>query len=401
MGASRRADLPIWRAPARRFVSISSVALLTWASLWPAILIGEGLTPAASEWRPTPFNLCSAPSCEFSLSGVDDRLVLSSGGVLSRLRGREQVFMRALAEKSERVLFSGLTGARNQLVVAIARERMSISAVSAIRGGLPDPRSVDRAYRLEVVHPKSGDLIKWFDLGSFLPVSLSSTEHGELVLLAGRDLQTREEGVRVFNTRSGRVEQTIKALRSEDVQLGADGLIVDGKAFSFSGSSTAAATKRLSRDPYSIAEYEIHCSPLPLTLWEQDRDVAVVGFDGVPESQDDMLSGALSTRLSTAGVRLVERRKIRAILEELSLQASGLTAIDHAAEIGELGNASNLIFGSVGVQGSMTTISARSVQVEAGSVENSCEVACRDCRQDDLLEAINYLAEAWVSARPK
>jgi len=368
--------------------------------LHPPSAFGANLTPAASNWQPAPFELCTGTRCEFQLTGENERLTLTDRGTLTRLSGNERLFENNLVEQGERVLFAGLTAARNELVVALARERMSISAMSAMRGGLPDPRSVDRAYRVELINPKSGELIKQFDLGAFLPVSLSSSDHGELIIIAGRHLQTRVEEIRVYNARSGKLENTLEANDIQTVTLGSNGLVVDGRPFAVAAPGGGAPTRRVSRDPYSIAEFEVHCSPLPAALWASTRNMAVVGFEAVSEDVNDMLSGALGTRLSTAGLALVERRRIEAILQELALQASGLTAIDHAAEIGELGNASDLVFGSVSVQGTRTTISVRSVSVESGSIETSCEVACRDCRQDDLLEAIGYLAEAWVSARP-
>lgn len=372
--------------------------------------------PAPAEWRVEPFLACDADPCAFQDPAGANRYVIAKGE-LSRTTAGAEVYRRTLAGKYEKVLLSGLTAAGNQLAVVIARERISARGrdVSGLRidprqagpsprtgsGQAPlppmaHPQEVEREHRVEVVNPKSGETVKSLDLGAFRPEGLALSAHGELILLHGKDLQLGTHQVRLYNTRSGKLEHQATVERSAGVTLAANGYTVGGARWVVGVGEAKSELRFNSRDPYSIAEYAVECSGLLTAGSFQGKTLAVVKFTGADFEVGQMLSNGLALKLRNAGFSLAERQGMEEILEEIYLQSSGLTGEDQAATIGKLVNAQLLAFGGLRQAGTTSSLTVRLVSVEEGKLVSGCEVACRDCRPDDYLEGLGYLVGVWT-----
>lgn len=355
------------------------------------------LQPAPG-WQPVPFPACDRDECRFE--GRSGDVYVVEDGAVARLEGGSRLYRRELAGRHERVLLAGLSGATNQLVVAVARERVSVRGRSALsRGSGPGtihPKDVEREHRLAVVNPKSGESVKDIDLGPFLPRDLAVTEHGEHVLLVGEDLHLNRRELRVYNTRSGKLEIRQDLPGRERVLLAADGAVVGDRPLRLAEPAAGGERRFNSRDPYSIAEYVVRCAePLdPAAL--AGRPFAVVAFDGADSEVNRMLTSALALELRGAGFTVAERERIEAVLDELWLQTTGATEGETAVKLGELANVHFLVFGSLREAGTTSSLAVRSVGVEDGELAAGCEVACRDCRRDDYLEALKHLVSVWV-----
>ena len=155
------------------------------------------------------------------------------------------------------------------------------------------------------------------------------------------------------------------------------------------------------RDRSRVVVVEIALGDLeaedPSRVQSEDlRSLAVVEVAGGSAAVNQMLLTSLSVQLAEKGLHLVERARIEEVLKELALQGSGLTAEDVAVDIGRLGNAHFLVLGELSSVGDTSTLSLRLVEVEAGTVDSTCEVVCRDCRLEDHLEALELLVGEWV-----
>lgn len=365
--------------------------------LLAALLVGPAaaqgtlsLSPGPPTWRPDSSGSCAGPRCQYQdAAGTNSYHV--EGGELSRFEAGVLVYRRKLVGVSERVSHVAASASKNLLAVTIATERMNVGFTSGI-----SPRSVSRQYRCEVINPKSGEAVKFVDLGAFMPERLALSNRGEYIVLAGRDLQLRSDEIRIYNARSGGLEQSVKVASMDAVVVGGDGYRVAGANWQIGSVEDATGRRRFtSRDPYSIAEFEVECEGLLSSVDLRDRAIGVVGFSGATDEVAQMLADGLTLRFRSLGVGLVERQRMQAVLEELALQGSGLTEADQTVAIGELGNAHFLAFGSLRQAGTQTLLGVRLVEVSDGGVVAACQVTCRDCRPDDYLEGLGHLARAW------
>ena len=91
----------------------------------------------------------------------------------------------------------------------------------------------------------------------------------------------------------------------------------------------------------------------------------------------------LSTDLSRfSDIAVVDRRQIRAILDEQKLQASGLTDSSRVAEIGRLLSAEYMMAGAVSESGGWIRIDARIISVASGRMVSEMVM----CRSSEHLE---------------
>jgi TolB-like protein len=127
--------------------------------------------------------------------------------------------------------------------------------------------------------------------------------------------------------------------------------------------------------------------------------IAILRFDatgvdpGVGDAVGEMVAGELS---NNAQITVIERGAINAVLKEMEIQRSGLTAAD-AVKIGKGLNARKVLFGSVRRFGEATfLITARIVDVETQQVEGSREVTCEACKEGDLPRAVSVLRRTIV-----
>ncbi len=351
---------------------------------------------AAPGWEPEGFPACAREECRFE--GRSGDVYVVADGAVSRLADGSRLYRREITQRFEKVLLAGISPATNQLVVAVKRERVSVQGRSAFdrRGGMPHPKDVEREHRLAVINPKSGESVKDIDLGPFLPRDLAVTEHGEHVLLVGEDLHLNTRELRIYNTRSGKLEIRRDLPGRERVLLAAGGVVLGDGPLRLAEPAEGGERRFNSRDPYSIAEYVVECAePLdPEAL--AGRPFAVVAFEGADSEVNRMLTSALALELRGAGFTVAEREGIETILDELYLQTTGATEGETAVKLGRLTNVHFLVFGSLREAGTTSSLALRSVSVEDGELAAGCEVTCRDCRRDDYLEALKHLVSVWV-----
>ena len=137
----------------------------------------------------------------------------------------------------------------------------------------------------------------------------------------------------------------------------------------------------------------------PLIQPANGDKIAVLRFEttGVDASLgngvSEMVAGELSNR---PGIVVIERGAVDAVLREMEIQRSGLTAAD-AVKIGRGLNARKVLFGSVRRFGEDTFIvQARVVDVETQQVQGSREVSCEHCKEGDLPGAVAALRRIIV-----
>lgn len=352
------------------------------------------LVPAPAGWQAGAFPACLEERCRFT-GRSSDEIYLLDDGHLVRTSGGAELFRREVLERLERLLAAGLSPAGNQLVLAVVREKVTRNR-SLVSGGGAHPGDVAREHRLAVVNPKSGETVKSIDLGAFRPSGLAISEHGERVLVAGRDLDLGRESVRVYNTRSGKLEIEREVDDEDAVVLAADGVAIAGRGWVVAAGDDGVERRFNSRDPYSIAEYQVGCASRLASADLAGQTLAVVGFTGADSAVNPMLTSALALKLRDAGFAMAERERIETLLDEIYLQTTGATSDEKAVQIGRLANVQALVFGSLAEAESTSALTVRVVGVEEGTVIAGCEVTCRDCRRDDYLEALGFLVEAWV-----
>jgi hypothetical protein len=352
--------------------------------------------PAPAQWKAQAFPACSGGECSFEDRTGANRYALSAGTLTRSSRGSE-VYRLPLTGRSEKALLAGISGARNQLVVVIARERMSIRGRSGFTTADIHPKDVEREHRLVILNPKSGDTVKFIDLGAFRPQELALSEYGEQVLLCGLDLRLRTREIRIYNARSGKLEHDRRVEHpADEVVLAADGYEVAGEAWRLAAPGPETIRRFSSRDPYSIAEYRVECTGLLGGARYEAGKLAVLKFEGADYEVGQMLANGLTLKLRSAGFTLVERQRIEEIADEQYLQTTGFTAEEEAVEIGRAANAHYLALGSLRQAGTTSALAVRLVGVEDGAVVDGCEATCWECRPDDYHEALSNLVATWI-----
>lgn len=130
------------------------------------------------------------------------------------------------------------------------------------------------------------------------------------------------------------------------------------------------------------------------TYCREKITVAVLDFEAKNMNQEsaDAVTDILRTELFNTGrFKVVEREKIRRLIDEQSFQMSGMTDSDQAAEIGRLLNVEKIMVGTVTRLGNANLINIRMVDVQSGLVVLAEKVECRG-GEEKLLEAIVELA---------
>jgi TolB-like protein len=131
----------------------------------------------------------------------------------------------------------------------------------------------------------------------------------------------------------------------------------------------------------------------PAVAPETPLTMAVLPFDERDGSGQLGRTAAelLTTQLANVEhLRLVERLRIDALLQEFDLQRQGLTEAN-GLELGRLLNADYVLLGSIGASGTSYTFSARLLHVETGEVVSGRQVLCEECRAQELFEVIHLL----------
>jgi hypothetical protein len=363
--------------------------------------------------------------CSFQDQMGTNRYVVKKNR-LTRFESGSKVGKANLTGKWEEVVLSTISSDRRQLAVAIERAAMTRSSrrigtggAGSMMGGMmsgggaldsPPPSmegadgadidGLHRQYRCEIINPKSCEIDKSINLGAFWVKSIALSDGGEYLLAYGEDLQIHQSQVRVFNTRSGKMEAGQALPKNPNVRLASNGFVVNGEAWKLRASTTVAGAKRFVTERFgSIAEYDVKCPQLLLPADYKGQSLAVVEVSNADDQMNQMLTASLTTRLAGAGFDMVERQEMKRILEELSFQASGFTVEDKAADIGEMANANFLIVGALQQVGTTAALNLRVVGVEDARVHAAAEVVCYDCEIEDYREGMAYLVSAWVGER--
>ena len=108
-------------------------------------------------------------------------------------------------------------------------------------------------------------------------------------------------------------------------------------------------------------------------VFSQTITVAVLDFNGANISKDELviLADRLSSEIFKLGeYTVVERSAMDEILSEQGFQQSGCTTTDCAVEVGALLGVQKMVTGSIGKIGNLYTITAKSINVETGGLDN-------------------------------
>ena len=333
--------------------------------------------------------------CVFDDGRGENRYLVSEQTIVRMLDGRE-VYRVPIGGGIMRARLATINRERTQIAVALSRESLATGSMFTPGGFAPD--SVQRQYALSMRNPKSGDEIKAIDLGMLKPESIALSPAGDYAWVAGQELQLRRREVRAYNTRSGKLEHLTPLVNGANAVLYEGGFATGSVFYTAEGSRDAGDTRRhLSANPYSIAEFTVRISQ-PLRLQDPARQaLAVVGFDMAAGDVREMLESALAVKLAAAGLTIVERKRIKELLQEAQFQNLGMTDSKGAAELGRMANARLLTFGTLRTTGTVTLMTLRLTDVEAGTVLASAELECRDCTPDDYLQGMSFLVADWVA----
>ena len=108
-------------------------------------------------------------------------------------------------------------------------------------------------------------------------------------------------------------------------------------------------------------------------LFSQSITVAVLDFNGANITKDELviLADRLSSEIFKLGeYTVVERSAMDEILSEQGFQQSGCTTTDCAVEVGALLGVQKMVTGSIGKIGNLYTVTAKSINVETGGLDN-------------------------------
>ncbi len=126
----------------------------------------------------------------------------------------------------------------------------------------------------------------------------------------------------------------------------------------------------------------------------QNYRIAVSELDakGVTISEAAIVTDFLRNDLFTTGkFEVLERAKMKEILEEIAFQQTGCTTAECAVEMGKILNVEKMIVGSLSRLGNTYYVSIRFVDVATGKVEFADRVSCK-CPIDILPTTITDLA---------
>jgi len=120
-------------------------------------------------------------------------------------------------------------------------------------------------------------------------------------------------------------------------------------------------------------------------------EFATRGGDANMKWVGESCADAIVNRISTdKKVRIVERKYIKKIVEELKLQMTGLVNEETAVEIGNIIGANYFIFGSVTIMGQNIALDARVVNVETAEIISTSRITGK---LDDMFKLQENLAK--------
>lgn len=146
----------------------------------------------------------------------------------------------------------------------------------------------------------------------------------------------------------------------------------------------------------SLFGANVHASGMVIAVW--DFDFHEVALPNTPALSQ--LSRALSEilneqLLSYPGLQVVERMRLREILDEQKLGSSALADEDARLRLGRIAGAQHMIFGSLVSLGGVTRADVRLVSVQTSQVLTSHEASAKT---DELSTAMVDVARALASS---
>lgn len=132
--------------------------------------------------------------------------------------------------------------------------------------------------------------------------------------------------------------------------------------------------------------------PLTVAILPFDNASTTARYDVAASAVDSLLSASLSIYEEVA---LVERRELKQVLGEMTLELSGTVAMEQRHQVGRLLGARILIAGSLSVATEGVTLRAHVIDIETSVILFSDEVSGSMTR---LADVASELAESLVSA---
>ncbi len=122
--------------------------------------------------------------------------------------------------------------------------------------------------------------------------------------------------------------------------------------------------------------------------------------EGISPSDTRIITSRLRTDLfNTKKFTVVERERMKDILDEQGFQLSGCTSNECAVEAGRLLGVKQIVSGVIGKLGSLFTITIRLIDIETGKI---VETATEDCKcdiEEVLLTSVKNVAEKLAGER--
>ncbi|MBI2796916.1 MAG: hypothetical protein HYX65_09450 [Gemmatimonadetes bacterium] len=243
---------------------------------------------------------------------------------------------------------------------------------------------------------------KSFDLMGQAPIAMAGAPDCRHVGIAMRDRRGStlgifdvERGTRVYDTPTpGKAQAIAFSPDGRGIAVGAD-----------DGTVQMMAVRGVLPRPRCVADlkgtkFALTGLRTPLVRASRRLRFAVLDLDdnGVGPDVARAIADQLSTRLGlNPGVRLVERRRIAAIMKEQNFQQTGRTDAQGAVQLARIFNVQKVLMGAVAKLGTTMTITVQMVDVETAAIDGSREVQCRACALEDLTEAMSELAQTVVS----
>ncbi|MGH9861861.1 MAG: caspase family protein [Candidatus Acidiferrales bacterium] len=259
--------------------------------------------------------------------------------------------------------------------------------------------------RLKVYNIKTGLAEKVIENLIFEPVSVSLSADYKYIAVAQRDSKRKRSHVGLYD-----LERAVEVSRVPVItNITTVAFSPDGKWLSYGDEAGGVNVLKVD-GVYPKAGYtgdlrgvkfKVTSAREPLVRPTGRLNLAILDLDslGVEADVSRAISDQLNNRLAgNPAVRLVERRRIQALLKEQEFQHSGRTSPDQAVQLARILNVQKLVMGSVSKLGTTMTINASLVNVETAEIEGIREIQCNACGLEDLPEAVAELAGTLVGA---
>jgi hypothetical protein len=309
---------------------------------------------------------------------------------LSRAHEQRPTYSVALAGRGAKILGVAMNQPRSQVVIAM--EWSGSTSTIALERAAPPPDAFPQQYWLSIRNPKTGQEIKAIGLGLFKPSTFAVTPVGDYVWMIGDEMPRGGRHLRCYNTRSGRREFEEPLERGAAVRLFESGFQRGTIYYSLGRNRTYN-----SPDGYSIGEFTVVKKDGQPGLREivGSEAIAVIGFNDLEPSRRNILDPVLISRVRAAGFRVTERNRLTLIADELLLQ-SEVTDPATRQTLGHITNARHLLVGQLSRGPALTTITLQTLAAESADVGAVIELQCRDCTEDDYVQALTYLVKEWT-----